>query len=165
MEILSDVLRAIRLGGALFFDVEAKATWVAETPAMPKIAHLVMPDAEHVIGFHAVLSGSCWAELGDGSAPAVHLSAGDVIILPSGVQHSLCSAPGMARNPTYRGTIVRRTGHCHLCCKWEAEMRLEAFASSAAISDAMQSRSTRCSTPCQTSSTRAVRPTAQGSDN
>jgi hypothetical protein len=56
MEILSDVLRAIRLSGALFFDVEAKATWVAETPAMPKIAHLVMPDAEHVIGFHAVLS-------------------------------------------------------------------------------------------------------------
>ena len=74
MEILSDVLRAIRLSGALFFDVEAKAAWVAETPAMPKIAHLVMPDAEHVIGFHAVLSGSCWAELGDGSTPALRLS-------------------------------------------------------------------------------------------
>ena len=68
MEILSDVLRAIRLSGAIFFDVEAKSTWVAETPAMPKIASLVMPDAEHVIGFHAVLSGSCWAELGDDSA-------------------------------------------------------------------------------------------------
>ena len=70
MEILSDVLRAIRLNGAIFFDVEAKSTWVAETPAMPKIASLVMPEAEHVIGFHAVLSGSCWAELGDGSTPA-----------------------------------------------------------------------------------------------
>ena len=99
MEILSDVLRAIRLNGALFFDVEAKATWVAETPAMPRIASLVMPDSEHVIGFHAVLSGSCWAELGDGSAPAVRLNAGDVIILPGGVQHSLCSAPGMRAEP------------------------------------------------------------------
>jgi AraC-like DNA-binding protein len=99
VEILSDVLRAIRLSGALFFDVEATATWVAETPAMPKIASLVMPDAEHVIGFHAVMSGSCWAELGDGSAPAVRLSAGDVIILPGGVQHSLCSAPGMRAEP------------------------------------------------------------------
>jgi AraC-like DNA-binding protein len=99
VEILSDVLRAIRLSAALFFDVEAKATWVAETPAMPKIARLVMPDADHVIGFHAVLSGSCWAELGDGSTPAVRLSAGDVIILPGGVQHSLCSAPGMRAEP------------------------------------------------------------------
>jgi hypothetical protein len=25
------------MSGALFFDVEATATWVAETPAMPKI--------------------------------------------------------------------------------------------------------------------------------
>jgi AraC-like DNA-binding protein len=99
VEILSDVLRAIRLSGALFFDVEAKAAWVAETPAMPKIAHLVMPEAEHVIGFHAVLSGSCWAELGDGSTPALRLSGGDVIILPGGVQHSLCSAPGMRAVP------------------------------------------------------------------
>jgi AraC-like DNA-binding protein len=99
MEILLDVLRAVRLNGALFFDVEAKAAWVAETPAMPRIASLVMPEAEHVIGFHAVLSGSCWAELGDGSVPAVQLSAGDVIILPGGVQHSLCSAPGMRAEP------------------------------------------------------------------
>jgi AraC-like DNA-binding protein len=119
VEILSDVLRAIRLSGALFFDVEATATWVAETPAMPKIASLVMPDAEHVIGFHAVLSGSCWAEFGDGSAAAVQLSAGDVIILPGGVQHSLCSAPGMRAEPDlslyYRPTdrplpFVLRTG-------------------------------------------------------
>jgi AraC-like DNA-binding protein len=99
LEILSDVLRAVRLSGALFFDVEAKAAWVAETPAMPRIANLVMPEADHVIGFHAILSGSCWAELEDGSAPAVHLSAGDVIILPGGVQHRLCSAPGMRAEP------------------------------------------------------------------
>lgn len=99
MEILSDVLRSVRLSGALFFDVEAKGTWVAETPAMPTIARLVMPDAEHVIGFHAILSGSCWAELRDGSTPAVQLNAGDVIILPGGIQHSLSSAPGMRAEP------------------------------------------------------------------
>ena len=54
MEILSDVLRAIRLSGALFFDVEAKSTWVAETPAMPKIASLVMPGL--LVGFGIGLS-------------------------------------------------------------------------------------------------------------
>ena len=165
MEILSDVLRAIRLNGALFFDVEAKATWVAETPAMPKIAHLVMPDAEHVIGFHAVLSGSCWAELGDGSARATaERGRRDHPARRCPTQPVLGTRHARRTRPLFV-PIVRRTGRCHLCCKREAEMRLEAFASSAAISDAMQSRSTRCSTPCRTSSTRAVRPTAQGSDN
>jgi AraC-like DNA-binding protein len=99
VEILSDVLRAVRFNGALFFDVEATASWIAETPPMAQIAARVMPDAEHVIGFHAVLSGSCWAELTDRSVPAMQLSAGDVIILPGGVRHSLCSAPGMRAEP------------------------------------------------------------------
>jgi AraC-like DNA-binding protein len=99
VEILSDVLRAVRLSGAIFFDVEATSPWIAETPPMAEIASLVMPEAEHVIGFHAVLSGSCWAELGNRSASALHLSAGDVIILPAGIRHSLCSAPGMQAEP------------------------------------------------------------------
>jgi AraC-like DNA-binding protein len=99
MEILSDVLRAVRLSGAIFFDVEATSPWIAETPSMAEIANLVMPEAEHVIGFHAVLAGSCWAELAGSSLPALHLSAGDVIILPAGVRHSLCSAPGMQAEP------------------------------------------------------------------
>ena len=99
MEILSDVLRAVRLSGAIFFDVEATSPWIAETPPMAEIAGSVMPEAEHVIGFHAVLSGSCWAELGDRSVPALHLGAGDVIILPAGARHSLCSAPGMHAEP------------------------------------------------------------------
>jgi AraC-like DNA-binding protein len=46
-----------------------------------------------------VLSGCCWAELRDGLSPAIRLSAGDVIILPGGVPHSLCSVPGMHAEP------------------------------------------------------------------
>ena len=32
MDALSDVLQAVRLTGAVFFDVDASAPWVAETP-------------------------------------------------------------------------------------------------------------------------------------
>ena len=46
MDVLSDVLRAVRLTGAIFFDVEQRAPWVAETPAATVIASNVMPDAE-----------------------------------------------------------------------------------------------------------------------
>jgi hypothetical protein len=33
MDALSDVLRAVRLKGAIFFDVHASDPWAAETPA------------------------------------------------------------------------------------------------------------------------------------
>ena len=59
MDVLSDVLRAVRLTGAIFFDVDAKAPWVAATPEASKIAGSVMPEAEHVIMFHAVTEGAC----------------------------------------------------------------------------------------------------------
>ena len=32
MDALSDVLRAVRLTGAVFFDIKASEPWVAETP-------------------------------------------------------------------------------------------------------------------------------------
>jgi AraC-like DNA-binding protein len=95
VDVLSEVLRAVRLTGAVFFDVEARAPWVATTPAAVKIAASVMPEAEHVIMFHAVTSGWCWAELEDGSVPPVRLAAGDIVVVPMGEQHVLCSTPGL----------------------------------------------------------------------
>ena len=99
MEILSDVLRAVRLTGAMFFDVEATAPWVAHTPPVGEIAGRIMPDSEHVMGFHAVLSGSCWAELPDDGLPPLPLGPGDVIILPTGARHITSSAPGLYVEP------------------------------------------------------------------
>ncbi|RYE37672.1 MAG: AraC family transcriptional regulator, partial [Hyphomicrobiales bacterium] len=32
MDILSDVLRAVRLSGALFFDIRASSPWVGASP-------------------------------------------------------------------------------------------------------------------------------------
>jgi AraC-like DNA-binding protein len=92
-DTLSDVLQAVRLRGAVFFDVDARAPWVAETPAARLIAPAVMPRAEHVIEYHVVTGGSCWAGI-VGDAP-VRLETGDVVAFPQGDAHVMSSAPGM----------------------------------------------------------------------
>ena len=99
MDVLSDVLRAVRLTGAIFFDVDARAPWVAATPEASKIAGSVMPEAEHVIMFHAVTEGACWLELDDNQKPPIRLALGDIVVLPMGEAHAFCSAPGMRGQP------------------------------------------------------------------
>jgi AraC-like DNA-binding protein len=106
--VLSEVLRAVRLTGAVFFDVEACEPWVATTPGARRILASVMPEAEHVIMFHAITSGGGWAELEDGSAPPIRLAAGDIVVVPMGDQHVLCSTPGM-RAPADLNMYMRPT--------------------------------------------------------
>lgn len=97
-DTLSDVLAAVRLRGAVFFDVEATAPWVAEAPNAQVIAPAVMPGAGHVIEYHVLTGGTCWAAIADG-AEKVQLVAGDVVAFPQGDAHVISSAPGM------RGTL------------------------------------------------------------
>jgi AraC-like DNA-binding protein len=99
MDVLSDVLHAVRLTGAIYFDIDASCPWVGESPGTAEIAAAVMPGAEHVISFHAVMSGSCWAGLGDESAPSVRLNAGDVVVFPRGAANVMSSSPGARGTP------------------------------------------------------------------
>ena len=95
LDMLSDVLQAVRLKGAIFFDIETTAPWVAEAPAAKFVAPAVMPDAEHVIEYHVVTSGSCWASIVGPSAEPIQLHAGDVVAFPQGDAHVMSSEPGM----------------------------------------------------------------------
>lgn len=96
-DTLSDVLRAVRLTGAVFFDVDAGDPWVAETPPAREVAPSVLPGSEHVIEYHLIASGRCYGGLlGE---PPLELSAGDLIIFPQGDAHVLSSAPGMRATP------------------------------------------------------------------
>ena len=92
-DVLSDMLRAIRLRGALFYDIEGVDPWVAEAPASCEIIPAIMPGAEHVIEFHGIAKGSCWAAIV--GEPPVRLEQGDVILFPQGDPHVMSSAPGM----------------------------------------------------------------------
>lgn len=99
MDVLSDVLNAVRLTGAVFFDVTARSPWVAETPPTGSIAPSVMPEAEHVIAFHIVTRGPVWVEMPEGPEPPRRLNSGDVVIFPKGNPHVFCSEVGMRAEP------------------------------------------------------------------
>lgn len=94
-DILSDVLKEVHLSGALFFDVEACAPWVAEAPPSKELKALVMPEAQHVINYHVVANGICWAKLLDSEAEPIRLPPGSVIVFPKGQSHVLSSEPGL----------------------------------------------------------------------
>jgi len=97
MDTLSDVLRAVRLSGAVFFDIRAAAPWVAATPRGTQIVARMFPGAQHLISFHVLIAGGCFAARA-GAAP-LELSAGDVIVFPQGDAHTLSSAPGLRARP------------------------------------------------------------------
>ena len=96
-DTLSDVLRSVRLRGAVFFHISGNSEWAAEAPPAKEIAPLLMPGVEHVMEYHAVAQGSCWAGIPGG--PSVQLFAGDVVMFPQGDAHVVSSAPGMRGDP------------------------------------------------------------------
>jgi AraC-like DNA-binding protein len=96
-DTLSDVLRSVRLRGAVFFHVSGSDEWAAEAPASREIAPLLMPGVDHVMEYHLVARGECWAAIPGG--PAERLSTGDVVIFPHGDAHVVSSARGMRGDP------------------------------------------------------------------
>jgi AraC-like DNA-binding protein len=96
-DVLSDVLRAVHLTGAVYFDFELSAPWVAEAPRSRDIAGTVMPGAQRVIEYHVIARGACWGHI-VGAEPA-RLREGDLIVFPQGDAHVLSSAPGMRAQP------------------------------------------------------------------
>jgi AraC-like DNA-binding protein len=96
-DTLSDVLRGVRLRGAVFFYVSGHGDWAAEALPSTELAPLLMRGVDHVIEYHAVAQGSCWA--GIPGEPPTQLFAGDVVMFPQGDAHVVSSAPGMRGNP------------------------------------------------------------------
>jgi AraC-like DNA-binding protein len=96
-DVLSDVLRSVRLTGAVYFDFDLSSPWVAEAPPAAAIAARVMPGAQRVIEYHLIASGACWGHaIGQ---PPIRLHEGDVIVFPQGDGHVLSSAPGLRAVP------------------------------------------------------------------
>jgi AraC-like DNA-binding protein len=92
-DTLSDLLRAVRLRGAIFFYVEGNDPWVAETPRSREIIPAILPGVDHMMEFHVVARGSCWAGI-VGEEP-LRLEAGDIVLFPQGDHHVVSSAPGL----------------------------------------------------------------------
>lgn len=106
MDPLSDLLRAVRLNGAFFYRVEAKPPWSVFALPARELVPRILPDVEHLISYHLVLSGSCWGGL-EGEKQVL-LKPGDAILFPHGDAHFMSSAEGQRVNPGVKGTAAQR---------------------------------------------------------
>lgn len=106
-DVLSDVLRSVRLTGAVFFDFELSSPWVAEAPPAQEIAGSVMPGAQRVIEYHLIARGACWGNVV--GEPPIRLKTGDLIVFPQGDPHVLSSEPGLRAAPDMTLFVRPRT--------------------------------------------------------
>jgi len=106
-DALSDLLRTVRLTGATFFSVAATDPWVVEQPTPQMILPKILPGAEHLISYHVVTEGRCFANI-VGEAP-IPLAAGEVIVITRGDPHVMSSRPGMRASPVTPEAIALAT--------------------------------------------------------
>lgn len=83
-DILSQILRSIRLRGSVFFCSKLSAPWGMNLGVTGQPS------------FHLVLEGSCWLQAEDMSAPVL-VRAGDCILLPRGHAHWIADSPDSER--------------------------------------------------------------------
>ena len=85
MDALSEVLKVVKLQGALFFNGEFSSPWSFCSPQSSSVAPYVAPDAGHVIIYHLLTKGRASARLVDGQR--IDLEEGDIVIFPHGDAH------------------------------------------------------------------------------
>jgi AraC-like DNA-binding protein len=91
MDPLSEVLRRVKLTGALFFVVDATSPWGVEVPNAEQFAAIILPRAQHVVSYHIIIEGEGYARLAD--SPPVRFGAGDVIVFPHADAYAMLSRP------------------------------------------------------------------------
>lgn len=104
MDLLSDVLRDLRLESTVFCVFELRAPW-----GLQKTAHEGAP-------FHIVTEGSCWLQF-EPERP-IELRTGDLVVLPHGEGHKLSSSPDAPAEPL--ATVLARHG---VHRTWTPDMR------------------------------------------
>ena len=102
VDIVSELLRAIRLSGGVFFRAEFSDPFSIESPRCEHIAQLLNLGARRVIPFHMIVEGSCVVRI-DGADPQI-LGPGDVGVFLNEGTHVVAS--GTAARPTAIGPLL-----------------------------------------------------------
>lgn len=85
MDVLSTVLKTVRLEGAMFYNGEFSAPWSFRAPPSCLVAPYLAPEPRHVIIYHLITHGRAYANVENGKR--VSLSAGDIVVFPHGDAH------------------------------------------------------------------------------
>ncbi|HWE16105.1 MAG TPA: AraC family transcriptional regulator [Hyphomicrobiaceae bacterium] len=104
IDVLSDMLRSVRLTGAMLFLVEASTPWVSWAPQAEAFRRVVLPGAQHLISLHIVTHGGCWAGLT--GAPSERLDTGDVLVIPHGDAYYLADPPEAERTYSHEEAVA-----------------------------------------------------------
>jgi AraC family transcriptional regulator, alkane utilization regulator len=97
MDVLSEILRIVRLSGAVHFRGEFSEPWAFVTSPPHMLAARLGVPAGSVTPFHVIIDGGCW--VATGKLPPLRIESGDVIIIPRGDQHVMASDLGTAPVP------------------------------------------------------------------
>ena len=96
-DALSDLLRTVRLTGATFFDIEGHEPWAVCSPAPSSILPKILPGADHLISYHVVTAGRCFARIV--GQEAIALEAGEVVVFTRSDPHIMSSNPALRADP------------------------------------------------------------------
>jgi AraC-like DNA-binding protein len=91
MDVLSEVLKVVKLQGALFYNGEFSSPWSVRAASSSALARYFAPGAEHVIIFHLLTEGRASVRLDNGER--VVLNAGDIVMVPHGDLHIMENGP------------------------------------------------------------------------
>jgi AraC-like DNA-binding protein len=94
---LSDVLRVIRLSGAMFIRLRLSAPYSLDALDSDSLRNGFAPGSDHVLPFHLITQGPIWFNIAD--EQPVRLDEGDIIVLPRGSGHALSDQPGVESLP------------------------------------------------------------------
>ena len=91
MDVLSEVLRVVRLQGALFYNAEFSSPWSVYAASSCELARHFATDTEHVIVYHFLTEGRASVRLDNGNR--LSLEAGDIVMIPHGDRHIVENGP------------------------------------------------------------------------
>ena len=91
MDALSEVLKVVKLDGAIFYNAEFSSPWRFASPGSKVMAPLLAPGSDHVIIYHLLSEGRGFARLVDGDR--IPLEPGDIVVFPHGDPHFVENGP------------------------------------------------------------------------
>jgi len=85
MDVLSEILKVVKLKGALFYNVEFSFPWCVRAASSQGLANHFKAGVEHVIVYHLLTEGRASIRLDSGQR--MTLNAGDLVMIPHGDPH------------------------------------------------------------------------------
>lgn len=91
MDALSELLRVVKLSGAMFYNSSCSAPWCLNAPQSSAFLPYLRAKATHVIEFHHITEGTAYIRVGAETTP---LNAGDIVMMPHGDAHEMGAGTG-----------------------------------------------------------------------